>query len=144
MLIDSNSVAFALYSDRVVNYFTLQIELKRCKPSAKIASAYIDSNETLILKYSNQEEKDILANNWPEDAFNTGIELIIKTQKFYIALLNVDQEMDFDGEDIKSYLLENFKIINTMRIIKKSTKQPLNLIKGLITIGPIVNRSSRL
>ena len=63
------------------NYFTLQIELKRCKPSAKIASAYIDSNETLILKYSNPEEKDISANNWPEAAFNTGIELMIKTQK---------------------------------------------------------------
>ena len=46
--------------------------------------------------------------------------------------------MDFDGKDIKSYLLENFKIINTMRIIKKSKK--LNLIKGLITDEKMYNK----
>ena len=53
--------------------------------------------------------------------------------KFYIALLNVDQEMDFEENDTKIFLNEQYKITQTTRLIRKKTKQPLNVIKAIIS-----------
>ena len=58
------------------NYFNLQKEIKRCKPSAKVQNAYISSLDELIIKVNNQTEENNLKEEWPKDAFNSGIELI--------------------------------------------------------------------
>ena len=121
------------FETKFKNYFTLQNEIKRCKPLAKITSAYIDSKDQLILKVKTQEDAENIKQEWPNDAFKDGIDLIKKNPKYYIALLNVDQEIDLEEIETKTFLNDQFNITHTMRLVKKKTNQPLNIIKAIVS-----------
>ena len=51
-----------------------------------------------------------------ETCVSTG--LIKKNPKYYIVLLNVDQEIDLEEIETKTFLNDQFNITHTMRLVK--------------------------
>ncbi|RNA42472.1 hypothetical protein BpHYR1_013167 [Brachionus plicatilis] len=101
------------------SYLKLQNEIKRCKPKANILNAYINQKNELIIRTTSKEDIEYIKESWPKDAFRHGLKHINTNPKFYIALYNVTTDFDVEDEENKSYMLENFKITNMIRIKKK-------------------------
>ena len=107
------------FNSNFKNYFTLQKEIKRCKPNAKIVNAYISSQEELIIKVDSQTEETKLKSEWPTDAFTSGFELINKKVKFYLALKNVDIDFDITDHEILTFMTSGYNITSLLRLVKK-------------------------
>ena len=120
------------FNSNFKNYFSLQKEIKRCKPNAKIINAYISNQEELIIKVNSQLEESKLKSEWPNDAFTSGIELINKKIKFYLALKNVDLDFDITDQETLNYMTNEYNITSLMRLVKKSTNSPLRIIKAIV------------
>ena len=113
------------------NPYKLHKELSRCKPSLVVTNAFISHRNELIIKTNCKKSLDELKTPWPADAFGSGIKLIIKANKYYAAILNVDVEVDFEEESLKEHILKEYGITRCQRLVKKSTtdKKKLRTIK---------------
>ncbi|CAF1073509.1 unnamed protein product, partial [Brachionus calyciflorus] len=114
-------------------FLKLQREIKRCKPNANILNAYINKKNELVIRTPSIEENNYINEPWPRDAFIHGIKSIDSSPRLYLALHDVPFSLfDVDDEENKHYMLENYNIIKMMRIIKKKTNEPTNLIKAIV------------
>ncbi|RNA06376.1 hypothetical protein BpHYR1_037258, partial [Brachionus plicatilis] len=111
---------------------TLHIKIyckeKKLKPNVSLITVYINKNDELIIKTDDQNEAKELK-QWPPNAFEFGIYEVVKTKKFYLALHDVDVKFDIESERVKQRLKQEYDIDNTLRMVKKSTGQKLELVK---------------
>lgn len=115
------------------SYLKLFNEIKRCKPVADILNAYINQKNILVIKTSSQKDADYLSEDWLTDAFTYGIRPFEDKSRFFVALSNVNLDLDLEDEDLKSFLLTEYKITNLNRLIKRSTNQKLHVVKAEIS-----------
>ena len=122
------------------SYVKLSNELKRCKPNAKITNAYINSRDQLIIKTDSESDLNYLNADWDPNAFENGVTKIESEPKFYIAIYDVNTTFDTNDPENKKYMLENYNITNMLRIIKKSSNTPTELIKAIINDKEVFNK----
>ncbi|RNA02246.1 hypothetical protein BpHYR1_019961 [Brachionus plicatilis] len=114
-------------------YIKLHREIKRCKPNANILNSYINKKNELIIRTSTIEDNNYINEPWPTDAFEHGIKSIDSSPKLYLALHDVPASLfDVDDEENKMFMLEHYNIVKMLRIIKKSSNEPTNLIKAIV------------
>ncbi|RMZ95481.1 reverse transcriptase, partial [Brachionus plicatilis] len=115
------------------SYLKLSNEIKRCLPNCNILNVYINQKNELVIKTDSEESMEKIKNSWPDDAFTHGVKLVNKKDpKFYIALQNVSLDFDITDQENLDYLQKEYNIIKAIRIVKKSTNEPLKTIKALI------------
>jgi hypothetical protein len=114
------------------SYVKLFNELKRCKPEAKINNAYINSRDQLIIKTDSENDYHYLSSDWDPKAFEHGVTKLINEPKFFIAIYDVKNSFDVNDPDNKKFMLDNYNVTNMLRITKKSTNTPTELIKAII------------
>ncbi|CAF0942296.1 unnamed protein product, partial [Brachionus calyciflorus] len=118
------------FSDKFRDYYFLEDYIKTIKSNISLLTVYINKKDELIIKTDNQEHLTELK-NWPTNAFDFGITEIVKTKKFYLALHNVDVRFDIESVNAKERLKKEYDIDNTLRMIKKSSGQKLELVKAV-------------
>ncbi|RMZ99312.1 reverse transcriptase [Brachionus plicatilis] len=119
------------FPNKFKNFFNLEKYLKKHKPNVEIQIAFIDSNDELVIKLTKTEDLDELK-TWLSNAFGHGIEQIIKESRFYLALHNVNTEFDVSSDEAKKYVKDIYGIDDMLRMMKKSTKSKLPLVKALV------------
>jgi len=102
------------------NYFKLSKEIKRCK-NVNISSAYVNSYDELIIKTREEAASLELSKPWPKDAFHSGITLIPKINRYFVAINNVELDIDIEDQDTLEYFHTEYKISKIIRIKKKSS-----------------------
>ncbi|CAF1111596.1 unnamed protein product, partial [Brachionus calyciflorus] len=120
------------FDPRLKDYFFLEAVFRKMRPKSEINTIYINKNEELIIKTSNESQIQDLR-TWTSDAFGTGIEEITKKQRFYLAMHNVDIEFDIESPRVKTELKNKYEIEDTLRMIKKSTGQKIQLVKAVMS-----------
>ena len=115
------------------SYLNLDKELKRCLPNCTIINAFINNNNELVIKTDSEQSIEQIINCWPNNAFTHGVEIVPKKEsKFYLALLNVSLDFDIKDPDNLAALQSKYKIVKALRMVKKSSNEPLKTIKVLI------------
>ncbi len=115
------------------NIFSLPEEIKRCLGKETSFTTCFIRKDQIIIKASSPIDYEKLQGHWPADAFESGINVIKKESKFYIALLNIShQELDVDNVEIKGKLLEIAHISAMQRIINRSDNSATNTVKAIV------------
>ena len=114
------------------DYKNLQTEIKKHFPTTPISSAYIDSEYNLVIKTSTHKDQKQIESTTLISAFTSGLELIIKTPKFYVAIRNVDTDIDLDSTAYKEILRDNYGIVETKRMTAR-TGEKYKTIKAMTT-----------
>ena len=73
------------FHDKYKDYFLLDDYIKSIKPKTSIVSAVINKFSILVIRTDNTKDAESLV-NWPDDAFEHGVEFIKKIPKYYLAL----------------------------------------------------------
>ena len=121
------------FPPQLKGYLSLDRELKRCLPHCTIINAYINKRNELVIKSDSEENSELIKSTFPNDAFVHGVDAIRnKEPKFYLALLNVSLDFDITDSGNLYELQTRHDITKALRIVKKSTKEPLKTIKALI------------
>jgi len=112
----------------------LSKEIKRCKPNAKIANAYVSRfNYSLTIVAENESTYNELQKPWKQDAFGSGIKKKeIKRLKYFIAIKGVHPTINVEDSDFINEL-NKANVLNPKRIVKKSTNVALPLIKAEVS-----------
>ena len=117
------------FDSKFLNYFALSNEIQKHKKNLSIKTAFIDQDSQLIIKTECASTDKKIKENWPPQAFVSGIDLIIKPTKLYVAISNVDTSIDVTNDDFKNFMLNNYNITSMVRIIKKKNKFLFVLLK---------------
>lgn len=117
--------------DNYKNVFTLKKEIELHFPNVNIRIAYINKADQLVIKASTAQDHAQLQGKWPDKAFKTGIKLINKPTKLFIALINIGQEFDVGDSENKSAMLTNYKITEMTRIQNRKLNQPTRTIQAV-------------
>lgn len=104
--------------DEFKDYFRLVRELKRIKPNLKINTAYLNKNNQLIIKTEDEQTFEPLK-TWSEKAFRVGLEVILKQNKHYHALQDVDPAVDVSSNELNEFMKNKYFIDGMLRTIKK-------------------------
>ncbi|CAF0704716.1 unnamed protein product [Brachionus calyciflorus] len=119
------------FDARLKDYFVLEAVFRKMKPNSDISTIYLNKNDELVIKTNIENELHDLR-KWPTDAFGSGIEEIVKKQKFYLALHNVYVEFDIEAPRAKTELKNKYDIDDTLRMMKKSTGEKILLVKAVM------------
>lgn len=113
------------------DYESLAAEIERHRPNLGIKTAFIDNNNVLIIKVTDEKSFDELTKPWPVNAFDGGITQIVKQQNYLVGIRNVHLDYSFyESENlIKPHLLDEYGICRAERIVKKSLDRPLKVVK---------------
>ncbi|RNA43758.1 hypothetical protein BpHYR1_043462 [Brachionus plicatilis] len=119
------------FPPQLKGYLSLDRELKRCLPHCTIINAYINKRNELVIKSNSEENTELIKSTFPNDAFVHGVDAVRnKEPKFY--LLNFSLDFDITDSCNLYELQTRHDITKALRIVKKSTKEPLKTIKALI------------
>ncbi len=64
---------------------------------------------------------------WFGDAFKSGINLKVRTERFFIAINNIDPNLE--EEKILDYVKDKYNIVKVLRIKKKSTNNTTSTVR---------------
>lgn len=107
------------------NYFQLHQEIQRLKVGHLIKNAYVNKADKLVIR-TTYDCKSF--ENWPHDAFESGIKPFEKPKKYFGAMYNVDRSINLDDDNMKAVLAQ-YKIVKATRIIKKSKNEILETVR---------------
>lgn len=110
-------------------YLEIQSEIGKNKGDLPISNAFINDNNQLIIKTTDENAHKKLTQVWNDSAFTSGVTLVVKEPKFFAAIRHVDLQLDVST--LKETLLPK-GIIDIIRIIKKKDNKPLQVCKLVI------------
>jgi len=99
------------------DYRTLQEEIVKLFTQVPALNAHIDQQWNLVITtFSKADDEKVKSINIPEGAFNNAkFERIVKTNKYFFAIKNVETDIDLDSTHYKDILKNEYGIIETKR-----------------------------
>ena len=117
--------------DSFKNVFVLKKEIELHFPNVNIRVAYINKEDQLVIKASTASDHDLIQGTWPDKAFKTGIKLLDKPTKLFVALINVGLEFDVNDAENKSEMLKKYKFSELTRIKNRKLNQPTRTVQAI-------------
>lgn len=117
------------FDDRFMDYFVLDDHIRTLKPDTSIVSAVINKFGILVIITDKITDAENLI-NWPENAFDHGIEYIRKTPKYYLALHRVSTHLNKKSTRALEEVKNKYDIDGLLRMVKRSTNTRTELVKA--------------
>lgn len=108
-------------------------EIRRCKPDAYIKQAYLNDSDQLIIVTTKKESADQLQVNWPDDAFETGVNQATESEnkRFHVIIRGVRKSTKLDDQEFLNEMNEEYGIKSMERITNKH-KEQTTLVKAIV------------
>ena len=124
---------------------TIFKEIERCKEGVHVTDAYLSGKDNLVLKTDRREENDQLKNDWPTDAFDSGVKIHVSNE-FIVTLQDIRKQLVVE-EKQASELRARYGVVNITRVTDRSgalTTLRLEMAdeqayRKVITVGLYIN-----